>query len=507
MTGSLLTASEVADLLGVPTSRVYEQSRTGRIPTVTLRRYRRYAIETWVDHSKDRPEERVPVASPAADGLAPRCLRDVHVGQSVEHPGEVQNVETARRSYGSGSLVSKRLKSGQEVWTGLWYDAAGRRVKRHVGPKRAAGTKEGLTKTQAERALRKLIDAHVPAERAERMTVAQAGERYVESREALGRSPLTVEDYGSIVRVHFGPFFGDLSIDRITLLDVERYMAEKRRDGRSSKSISNDLALLSSIFRHAIRRGWRTRPGNPVEGVERPKVPRRSLKLEFLDQPEFEALLRACLDSEIGRQDRTMYLVAGMAGLRQAELLGLRWYSIDWQAMKIRAARDTYTRGRMRASGKSSAAGRGVPMAPRVGRELELHFQRSRFTGDDELVFPNPHTGSPQQRSEVHRRFKRTLRRGALREDVKFHGLRHTFATRLAAAGVPLVKLQEWLGHEDIATTQIYIDYQPSAQDGELIERAFGSDPLRLDQGSIQGSNLSETRANSQDLKPHSNAG
>ncbi len=135
MTGSLLTASEVADLLGVPTSWVYEQSRTGRIPTVTLRRYRRYAIETWVDHSKDRPEERVPVASPAADGLAPRCLRDVHVGQSVEHPGEVQNVEMARRSYGSGSLVSKRLKSGQEVWTGLWYDAAGRRVKRHVGPK------------------------------------------------------------------------------------------------------------------------------------------------------------------------------------------------------------------------------------------------------------------------------------------------------------------------------------------------------------------------------------
>ena len=83
----------------------------------------------------------------------------------------------------------------------------------------------------------------------------------------------------------------------------------------------------------------------------------------------------------------------------------------------------------------------------------------------------------------MHRRFKRTLKRAAIRE-VKFHGLRHTFATRLAAAGVPLVKLQEWLGHEDIATTQIYIDYQPSAQDGALIERAFGSDPLELAQGS-----------------------
>jgi integrase len=122
-------------------------------------------------------------------------------------------------------------------------------------------------------------------------------------------------------------------------------------------------------------------------------------------------------------------------------------------------------------------------MAPRVARELELHFQRSRFTRDADLVFPNPTTGSPQQRSEVHRRFKRTLRRAGLREEMKFHGLRHTFATRLAASGVPLVKLQEWLGHEDAETTQIYVEYQPSGRDLELIERAFGSDPLGLDGG------------------------
>jgi len=53
MTSSLLTADEVAELLGVPTSWVYQQSRAGRIPTVTLGRYRRYrpeAIETWLEH-------------------------------------------------------------------------------------------------------------------------------------------------------------------------------------------------------------------------------------------------------------------------------------------------------------------------------------------------------------------------------------------------------------------------------------------------------------------------
>lgn len=298
---------------------------------------------------------------------------------------------------------------------------------------------------------------------------------------------VTIEDYRSIVRVHFEPFFGPVSIDRISAIDVEKYMAEKRRAGRSTKSISNDISLLSSIFRHAIRRGWRTRPENPVDGVERPRVARRSAKLQFLDQGELEALLNACLETDVGRQDRVMYLVAGMAGLRQGELLGLHWYSIDWTAMKIRAGRDTFTRGHMKEGGKSSAAGRGVPMAPRVARELELHFQRSAFTTDSSLVFPNPATGDPQQRSEVHRRFKRTLKRAGLREEMKFHGLRHTFATRLAASGVPLVKLQEWLGHEDATTTQIYVDYQPSGHDAELIERAFGSDSLGLGIGASGG--------------------
>jgi integrase len=411
----------------------------------------------------------------------------------------------ARRAYGSGSLQVKRLKSGGEVWLGRWYDASGARIKRHIGPKRTRGRSVGLTRAQAERELRKLIDSEVPTRRAERMSVGEAGRRYVESREALGRAPTTIQDYAATVRNHFDPFFGATSIDRISSVDIEGYMAHKRRQGRALKSVSIDLALLSSIFTHAIRRGWRTRPDNPVSGVERPKLPRRKGKLKFFDEAEFEALLRACLDTDIGRQDRVMYIVAGLAGFRQAELLGLRWYSVDWSAMKLRAARDTFTRGHMKESGKSEAAGRGVPMAVRVGRELELHSQRSRFTEPHDLVFPNPLSGEPQQRSEVHRRLKRTLKRAGVREELTLHGLRHTFGTRLAAAGVPLVKIQEWLGHENAETTQIYVDYQPSEQDGRLVERAFGADPFGLDEGPIQGPNLHGTESNSGHQEPRGN--
>jgi len=57
--------------------------------------------------------------------------------------------------------------------------------------------------------------------------------------------------------------------------------------------------------------------------------------------------------------------------------------------------------------------------------------------------------------------------------EIRFHDLRHTFGTRMAAAGVPLRTLQEWMGHRDFKTTLIYADYQPSEREAELVERAF----------------------------------
>jgi integrase len=69
-----------------------------------------------------------------------------------------------------------------------------------------------------------------------------------------------------------------------------------------------------------------------------------------------------------------------------------------------------------------------------------------------------------------------------VRDDVVFHDLRHTFGTRMAAAGVPLRTLQEWLGHRDYKTTLIYADYMPDDRhEAELVERGFdGSPPLSV---------------------------
>lgn len=151
----------------------------------------------------------------------------------------------------------------------------------------------------------------------------------------------------------------------------------------------------------------------------------------------------------------------------------MRWRNVDWAAQKVRVVRP-YVRGRFRPP-KSRMSSRAVPMADHVGRELELLFQAAAHQAEDDLVFGHPHTGHPLDRSQVSKRFKRTLKRAGVRE-VRFHDLRHTFGTRCAAAGVPLRTLQAWMGHADIKTTMVYTHYAPGANEAELVNGVFQSE-------------------------------
>ncbi|MEX2194600.1 MAG: site-specific integrase [Thermoleophilaceae bacterium] len=156
-----------------------------------------------------------------------------------------------RRPHGTRSLFVRVDSRGREAWYGQWR-AGGRLVKRRIGPKRRPNTSAGLTKGAAERELRRLIESvTVPVEV---MDVAEAGRRWLEHLEAIGRRRSTLMDYESAVRVHLVPFFGARPIARITPDDVERFMALKRREGRSPKSIRNWLGVLHSLLTYAERR-------------------------------------------------------------------------------------------------------------------------------------------------------------------------------------------------------------------------------------------------------------
>ncbi len=246
----------------------------------------------------------------------------------------------SRRSYGSGSLFVRRDATGEENWYGKWY-SGGRRVKRKIGPKRQRGSREGLTRTQAERELQRRVESERTIVRTG-LTIETAGDIYVEQLEhVLEHKPSTLGDYRSILRAHAVPFFGERPLERIDADQLRRYIGAKKRDGLATKTVTNQLIFMHGLFAFAVKRGWLQ--SNPVAAVDRPRAPEVDADIRYLELEEVEALLRAVIDDYLGPTEHVLYLVATMTGLRQGELIALRWQDVDWQAGRIRVRRN-YTR-------------------------------------------------------------------------------------------------------------------------------------------------------------------
>jgi integrase len=193
------------------------------------------------------------------------------------------------------------------------------------------------------------------------LTVAVVGERLLRHLEIVGRKPTTLATYRSALETHS----------------------------------------------FAERNGWCT--DNPCARVDRPQV-ESTLDIRFLNEEEFKALLEA-VDVEhepLGRVDRAIFLTAAMTGLRQGELLALRWRDVDWRAERIRVRR-SYVRGHW-GTPKSRRGLRSVPLGTRVARELEQLRQRSVHDADEDLVFGHP-CRVPLQRSAPHLRDQNGRRR------------------------------------------------------------------------------------------------
>ncbi len=146
--------------------------------------------------------------------------------------------KAARRPRGTGSLFVKRDSAGRETWYGKWRVGTSQ-VKRRIGPKRIASTREGLTRTQAEAELRRLIGAvdHATLSR-ERVTIEQVGALLIESLQAKGRKRATIETYESALRVQLVPFFGPRTLDRIGRREIEAFIAHHAQD----RSLAEDDA-------------------------------------------------------------------------------------------------------------------------------------------------------------------------------------------------------------------------------------------------------------------------
>ena len=375
----------------------------------------------------------------------------------------------------SGHVFRVQGKRGPR-WYAKYRLPDGRQVQKALGP---AWTQRGrpadgyFTKRAAEAWLREVLDqAHkgtVPGMVRTGATFADAASewlRYVEQER--GRKPSTLADYRSVVRAHFLPAFGDQPLERITGETIERWLAAQlREDELSRRSLQKMVVLLNGIFRRA-RKVWKL-PQNPVADIERLPVAKRT-DVEFYSPEEVHALVRASGDE----QDGALFLTAAMTGLRMGELLALRWRDVDFttQTMRVTAS---YTAGTL--GTPKSGLGRAVPLVDEVAQALARLGGRERWTGPDDLVFAGM-TGEFLDGSALRRRYKKARDAAGLRP-LRFHDLRHTFGSVAIRTADPC-ELQEWMGHSDFSTTQIYMHYRPRADAARRLSAAFGSEAEQM---------------------------
>ncbi len=283
---------------------------------------------------------------------------------------------------------------------------------------------------------------------------SEFGQKWLRDYAALKTKPSTYETYRLLIEKRFNPLFGHLPMTQITTRMIEGFLAASVQErGLAPKSANNSLILLSTILKCAKR--WEYLKQNPAEGIKRLPIPPR--EMDFLTPDEIRLLLQ-----HSDEPYRSLFLTAILTGMRQGELLGLQWGDIDFVQNRIQVKRSLWWRARddvkdpkeptwIFVTPKSHYSRRSIALSPKLKETLELHKINGSVSPHD-LVFCNRSGGPLEPRYVVKHQFFPALTRAGLRQ-IRFHDLRHTFATLMIHQGENVKFVQNQMGHASVVTT------------------------------------------------------
>lgn len=381
-----------------------------------------------------------------------------------------------RRGNGEGSV----RRRGDGRWEGrVEFQGAGGRSRSSV---------YGRTQRDVLAKLRAARDGALPLDGTE--PLAAYLRRWLEQRDprspAAGTKKLrytTWTGYDSRMRRHVIPTIGAVPIGKLTPEHVRMLVAKLSGACLSATTVAMVRDTLSTAMRRAVKD--RVIPFNPVEAVD--AVPRSRRQKYRLTAEEARTLLRAAA----GEPLEALYVVTLRAGLRQSEVLGLRWRDVDLEggALSVTSALVRVTgQGLRDFDPKSAASAATIPLPPAAiaalraqrTRQLELRFRAGAMWQDTGYVFTTE-LGTPISASNLLRRsFYPLCARAGIptRPGLRFHDLRHACGSLLIAEGVKPKLVQAILRHSKLSTT---MDLYVHAYDEDLrgavgaLDRALGS--------------------------------
>ncbi len=316
------------------------------------------------------------------------------------------------------------------------------------GKRRLKTLPEGTTKKDARKVLHGILKqiehgTYLPDKRIP--TFSKVADQWLEHKK-LNIREHTYTSYECQVRNNLKPFFGETKISRINYDSISRFISHEDSRGASIYHIRKSLVLLGGLMKFAVRK--RYIDSNPVQDVEKPKGHSRYDEKDEMDilRPDE---IRQLLDNVEGLKYETLFTLAVMSGARQGEILGLKWSDIDWYNSQI-IIRRTFQHGRFYEP-KSMTSKRKIDLGPTVLNKLKK-WKLPCPSNELDLVFPNDQGNPIDKNNLVRRHFEPTLRRAKLRK-IRFHDLRHTFASLLIDQGEHPKYIQAQMGHSSINVT------------------------------------------------------
>ena len=364
-----------------------------------------------------------------------------------------------KRANGDGSI--RKRKDGR--WEGRYVaghdPVTGKMISRNVLGKTQAEVKEKL-RTAIENSKR------LDYTQTGKYTVGQWMDEWFEAYAKVKVRPSSHQTYKGYIENHIKPNIGDIPIEKLTSLQLQKFYrllltegriprieSEKQPKGLSAKTVRNINQVISSAMDMAVRH--KLILSNPTEGCELPKVEHREMKT--LPAEQLGAFLREAKESGVYE----LYYLDLATGLRRGELLGLKWEDIDLQNGIIHVRRQV-----ARVDGevkelplKTKNSYRSISISrDAVAMLTEMEAHRS-----SDYVFPSS-TGGPISPDSVNNMLHRVLKRAGL-PSIRFHDLRHTFATLALQNGVDIKTVSGMLGHFSAGfTLDTYAHVTTSAQ-------------------------------------------
>ncbi|MBU1181375.1 MAG: tyrosine-type recombinase/integrase [Proteobacteria bacterium] len=420
MNNQLLTVQQVSTLLQVHPKTIYRWKEEGCIPYVNLNglvRFRKTDIENWQCEYSFKP--------------APPLIDSLQHGFSIREcdklflKGDSAVSKSKRRwNYGFGQVYIRKTKGGKERWYIDYTDETGRRVQRVV--KNASHRDEAMIALQSEIA-KCFHREHGTKPQIQEVQLPKFVEMFIEDYSKVNKTSWRDDE----IRLgKWAEFLGNVRLQDVTPVEIERFKTKRLTDGVSKSTVNRYLAILKRLYNIAIE--WGYAKENPVRRIKFYSEA-DCMKERILTAEEEDRLLEAA-----SAHLKPILIVALNTGMRRGEILKLTWDRVDIEKEQIFINKTK--------SGKP----RIVDMNSTL---ISLFTQLRSRDAAGGYVFLNPKTGKPF--NKVQKSFDGACERTGI-QDLRFHDLRHTFASRLIAAGVDLIRVKELLGHSTVRITERY---------------------------------------------------